>query len=117
MIYLASPYSHADPAVMEQRFYTVAEAAGHLMLRGIIAFCPIAHSHPIFKMVPATGARYEDWARMDEEMIDYCKEVWVLMLDGWEVSRGVNAEMEYAKSKGYPVRLVDPDLLQITRTL
>ena len=47
MIYLASPYSHPDPAVMEQRFETACRVAGWLMARGEIVFCPIAMSHSV----------------------------------------------------------------------
>ena len=47
MIYLASPYSHPDAVVREQRFRDVCLAAARLIRAGQIVFSPIAHSHPI----------------------------------------------------------------------
>lgn len=47
MIYLASPYSHPDPAVEELRFEAACEAACKLMQQGHHVFSPIAHTHPV----------------------------------------------------------------------
>jgi hypothetical protein len=47
LVYLASPYTHADKAVMEDRFRAACRYAACLMRRGINVFSPIAHSHPI----------------------------------------------------------------------
>jgi hypothetical protein len=47
MIYLASPYSHPDPAVREARFREACRAAAKLMRLGQPAFSPIVHGHPI----------------------------------------------------------------------
>jgi hypothetical protein len=40
MTYLATAYSHPDPAVMEQRFDLACRIAGSLMARGEIVFSP-----------------------------------------------------------------------------
>jgi len=45
MIYLASPYHHADKDVMEDRFHKVAMATAHLLSKGLIVYSPIAHNH------------------------------------------------------------------------
>ena len=47
MIYLASPYSHRDEAIMEERFRAACRAAAYLMRRGNVVFAPICHSHSI----------------------------------------------------------------------
>lgn len=47
MIYLASPYSHADPAVQRHRYKEAQRATAEMMIEGRVVFSPIAHSHPI----------------------------------------------------------------------
>ncbi len=47
MIYLASPYSHDDPAVRQERFDAACRAAAELVRQGKTVFRPVAHSHAI----------------------------------------------------------------------
>ncbi len=47
MIYLASPYTHADPAVRQRRFEAACRTSAVLICRGQTVFSPIAHSHAI----------------------------------------------------------------------
>ena len=106
MIYLASPYSHPDAEVRQQRFDAVCQVAAALLRRGQMLFSPIAHSHPI--------ARYglpKDWAfwrRYDRLHLERCGELVVLMLDGWRESIGVAAEIDIAGELGKPVRYLEP---------
>ena len=103
MIYLASPYSDADPEIEAARFDAVCRAAAALMRDGLIVFSPIAHSHPIARFgLPKTWAF---WSRYDSEILARCDELWVLMLPGWDRSQGVLAEMDLANKFGIPVRL------------
>lgn len=111
-IYLASPYSHVDCAVVEERVEKVLLAAAKLMQRGSIIFSPIAHSHFICKAgnLPAT---WEFWEKQDMPFLSRADELWVLMLPGWEESKGIAAEIAYAKKCHIPVWYVRPDSLQI----
>lgn len=102
-MYLASPYSHADPAVVEQRFEAVCRAAGRFMAQGYLVYSPIAHTHPI----AVRGALPTDWTyweRYDRHMIAACDTLGVLMLDGWEESRGVTAELAIAAELNKPIQ-------------
>ena len=47
VIYIASLYTHPDPAVRQRRFEDVCHYVAERMLRGAVVYCPIAHSHPI----------------------------------------------------------------------
>ena len=47
MIYIASPYTHADPAVRQRRFEDVYHYVAERMLQGAVVYSPIAHSNPI----------------------------------------------------------------------
>lgn len=106
LTYLASPYSHEDPCVREERFDAVCRAAGKMMAAGELVYSPIAHSHPVAVRVklPTDFAYWEAYCR---ETLGRCDEVAVLMLDGWRESKGVRAEIRLAQQLGKPVRYVE----------
>ena len=107
--YLASPYSHPDPAVREQRFVAVCRAAGVLMKAGFHVFSPIAHSHSIELHFEGGGVEGHDfWLNQDFALLRHARRLLVLKLDGWDKSFGVKAEIEAAKAIGIPVEYVDP---------
>ncbi len=101
MIYLASPYSHPDASVRQQRFESACRAAATLICRGKTVFSPIAHSHAICAFGVPLDWRF--WARHDRRYLEVCDEMVVLMLDGWRESVGVQAEMAIARELGKPV--------------
>jgi hypothetical protein len=101
MIYLASPYTHPNPAVREQRFDAACAVAAMLLREGHLVFSPIAHSHPLTRF--GLPLEWDFWERYDRHHLERCESVLVLMLDGWEESRGVQAEIALAQSLGKPV--------------
>ena len=117
-IYLASPYTHKDLGVREQRAIQVAKVAGKLIQKGNNVFCPIAHSHYIAKYsevdaASAAGDNYEHnpvhlmWMRVDIAMLEDCTHLYVLMLDGWKESKGVLEELDIARHLGLEVVYLD----------
>lgn len=106
MIYLASPYSHADIAVREQRFRAACLAAARLIEAGHVVFSPIAHGHPIAQH--GLPADWTFWEPFDREHLERSDEVVLLMLDGWQESVGVQAEIQIARELGKPIRYLDP---------
>lgn len=107
MIYLASPYSHPDPAVRLARFEAANRAAGELMRQGLIVFSPISHSHPIATIcdLPLEFDFYMASARY---FIQRARMMIVLTLQGWMESRGVMAEIDMARDYGLPVEYRNP---------
>ena len=101
MIYLASPYSHPDAAVRHARFLAVCETAATMMRAGLLVFSPIAHSHPIAEFGLPKG--WDFWEEYDMAFIEMCYECAVLCIDGWEESKGVQAEVELFRQAGKPV--------------
>lgn len=102
--YLATPYSHEDANIQEERFENVTKAAALLENFGISVFSPITHSHLICKY-GKLSPKYNRWAQVDEAMIknDYCSLLIVLMLPGWDISHGVKSETELAMSINKPI--------------
>lgn len=115
MIYLASPYSHPNPAVREQRFRAACQATAALLHAGQPVYSPIVHSHPLVAYGLPTG--WEFWSRFDRSLLARCDEVVVLMLPGWEASAGVCDEVRLARALGKPVRYLAPELATGTPTL
>jgi nucleoside 2-deoxyribosyltransferase len=107
VLYLASPYSHPDLAVREQRYRAACAATAALLRSGVIVFAPIVHSHPLVEYGLPTG--WEFWERCDREHLQRCDEVAVLMLDGWRDCAGVQAEVRLATELGKPIRYLDPE--------
>ena len=95
-IYLACPYTHIDPKVRQKRFEQVNEVAGQLMKKGYIVFSPISHSHPI-SLTLNNSVDADFWLDQDKHFIDWCDELHILCLDGWQQSKGVSAEIKLAK--------------------
>lgn len=95
MIYLASPYSHPDPAVRQRRFELACAAAAHRMESGLIVYSPIAHSHPIEQFM-AQQQSHEFWMDQCMALLRRADSMVVLTLPGWEVSRGVLLEINAA---------------------
>lgn len=107
--YLASPYSHPDPAVKEHRYREACRVAGKLMARGKLVFSPIAHSHPIEQHFDDQRIEGHDfWLKQDFAVLRHASEILVLRLDGWEKSFGINAEVQLAAQLGIPVHYIDP---------
>lgn len=106
MIYLASPYSHPDGAVREQRFRDACCVTARLMERGLTVFSPIVHGHPLVSHGLPTDWPF--WERFDREHLRRCDELVVLTLDGWRESIGVTAEIRIAGELGKPVRYLVP---------
>jgi nucleoside 2-deoxyribosyltransferase len=107
MIYLASPYSHTDPAVRADRYRAACRATAALLKAGRVVFSPIVHSHPLVEFGLPTAWSF--WERIDRAHLERCDEVVVLTLDGWHASVGVSAEVAIARALGKPVRYLGPE--------
>lgn len=111
MIYLASPYSHSDPAVMQQRYEAMVQVVNHFYRQNIRVYSPIVHNHPVAVLggLPRT---WEFWEGIDLDMLARCDEFCVIQLPGWETSKGVAAELEFAKRYQIPVHFSVPSEIE-----
>lgn len=108
-VYIASPFTHEDPNVQEDRFFDVTCVAADLTEKFGYAFIlPITQSHMMSKANPKLDGKFDFWEKIDLTFVSKSDEVWVVMLDGWENSVGVSREIEFAKSNNIPVRYIDP---------
>lgn len=107
MIYLASPYSHSDPAVREQRFRDVCRVTAQLLRDGMLVFSPIVHCHPLVEFNLPTDWSF--WEVYDLTMLKLCDGLVVLMLKGWTESKGVQREVAEANKLKLPIRYIFQD--------
>lgn len=105
-IYLATPHNHEDSKIQEERFQAAQLAASTLFAYQIPVYSPIAHWHPI-AIAHDLPHGWNHWKHQDEMMLRACKELWIILLDGWEVSQGIKAEVQIMHQLHKPVRYVD----------
>jgi hypothetical protein len=106
MIYIASPYSDENPQIRAYRWQRVAIYAAHLIEEGYHAYSPICHSEGIRAHVPTLGPTFAFWRAVDLDFLSRCDSLHVLMLDGWEKSVGVSAEIDEARRLRIPVSYI-----------
>lgn len=103
MIYLASPYTSTQSVVMEYRFQVVENYACQMIKDGLTVFSPIMHWHTAAQIY-GLPKDFVFWRDYSLSMLSKADQVVVLMIDGWEESKGVKAEIEYAQANNIPVR-------------
>ena len=108
LVYVASPYSHPDPAVRQARFEAVCRVAATLLRAGHAVFCPIAHSHPIATLGDIGPTDHDFWLAADTPLLLACRSMVVVRRPGWGESRGIQEELRIAAERGIPVAYMDP---------
>ena len=113
-VYLASPYSHSNPAIREDRYQRVSKVAGELIefYSGKKAiFCPIAHTVSIAAYSDLDDLDWEEFMDQDLVWLSTCDELYVLQLKGWEKSKGVRAEIKFAERLNIPITYFNEQLI------
>lgn len=105
--YLASPYSHKDPKVMEARHIEVLDIAAELIKAGYTVLQPITMCHEM-SLRHNLPSGYEYWKKRDREFIKRTDGIIVSLMDGWDISVGVDDEVKYAAKLGKPIHFYNP---------
>jgi len=104
-IYLGIPYS-GTAKERADRFAIVNYVAGVLIDSGNIVMSPISQGHPI-AVSHDLPTDWKYWRDVCRSFIDWCDCVYIVTVDGWKESIGVQAEIEYANKSGKEVILID----------
>lgn len=108
MIYLASPYSHPDPVIKKTRFLLVEQCTAGLINQGYLVWSPIVHCYEMaLKFQLPDHADF--WKQYNFDFIRRCDAMFVLQIEGWQESKGVQMELHLAKEIILPVRFVNPE--------
>ena len=103
MIYLASPYTAANPLIMETRYLEACAAVAAFTDERTTTYAPIAHYHVVAKF-GELPTDFQFWSGHNRHMLNLAEALWVLILPGWETSVGVAAEIEYAAEIYRPIK-------------
>ena len=104
--YVSSPYGDDLPEdVRAGRYDAAMHACGRLITDGVRAYSPIVHVH---HMAMAGYKPPNGWYGYDLAMVGLFDMMLVLMIDGWDESRGVALEIVRMESFGKPVLYVTP---------
>jgi len=104
--YLASPYTHEDPTVRQQRYEAALDCAIWMVKLGQFPFSPIVHCHPI-ALKGNLESDYATWRVYTRMMIRQAGTLVVLKLAGWKESQGVQADIDVADTFAVPVGYVN----------
>jgi len=104
-IYLASPYSDADQAVVTERVHKTELVVAAYLNQGHVVFSPILHCHElaINRNLPTDAAF---WWKFNRTMLVQASELWLLTLDGWDKSKGMRKESLLAIHNMIPLKHV-----------
>lgn len=108
LIYLASPHASPDPLVREIRHYQTMKALGQLIQEGHLVFSPIVHTHELAKTF-AWPNTFDYYVKLDFAWLERVDEMWVLMLEGWDKSKGVTAEIKKMLELGKSIQMLEWD--------
>ncbi len=106
LIYLASPFRHSDVNIMKNRCAAAHYVAAQLSKQGYHVFSPLTHNEILVNLAPELPG--EHWMQFDLAILAICESLFVLKSEGWELSKGVEREILFAKEKGMPIQEIDP---------
>jgi len=106
MIYLASPYYDPDKQVREKRYRDISSVVARLIQDGVHVFSPIVHNHHIAERFGLAG-NWAFWGPHDIHMLRHSERLTVVMMDGWEKSTGIQAEISIAKQMHIPMNYME----------
>lgn len=105
MIYLASPYTHADPLIIKTRFLLVEQCTAILLSRREWIYSPIVHCHEL-ALKNELPSDFDFWKEYNIHMLRSSSKMYILDIPGWRESKGVSGEYAFAQSAYIPVTFV-----------
>lgn len=101
-IYLASPYSHKNENIRHQRYLQVSQVVVQMLQSKIHVYSPIVHCHEIAKRFKLPKD-FTFWNNYNEAMLVPATSLYILQLDGWKESKGIQGEIRIALANNIPI--------------
>ncbi len=114
-IYLACPYSSPSKTTRLIRVEMATRACARLFEQGHLPYSPITHGHELCKRSEITGDFETHKAHCLSFLEHWATDFYCLTLDGWNISKGVLAEAEFAKARGIPITKISLEDLGIKK--
>ena len=109
LCYLATPYSKYKGGDLHAAFVDAARLAAELLSIGVRVYSPIAHTHPLAIHGHLDPLDHSIWLPFDEAMMEAADCLIVAHMDGWDVSYGIEHEVNFFAAAGKPIFDLDPD--------
>lgn len=106
MIYIAAPYSSKEKEVTIARVKKVCEYSADLLVKRISCVSPITLGTGIMSEAKLP-TDFEFWQHLSYDLLELCKTMHVLKLDGWDESIGVLAEIKFALENNIEIVYID----------
>lgn len=103
-VYLALPYTHNQDLIKEYRVQVARRIMKLLMLQGYTVMCPVILGHGLGLPID-----WEFWEKYDIAFLEWCEELWVIMLPGWKESPGTQSEIKVAGILDKKIVYLEPD--------
>jgi uncharacterized protein DUF1937 len=112
LVYLACPYSHPNEHVRLERSVLATTVTHDLFVAGVLVFSPITYAVNLKNHAVSRGSfletGWETWQKLDIALLDRCDVLVVLVAPGWDVSKGVQAEITHACQANKPIFFLTP---------
>lgn len=106
IVYLASPYSHPDESVVNERFDRISLIASILNSKSIVSLSPITYGHTLLSYTKMPSD-WEFWRNFCLSFLQHSSELWVIKMEGWNRSPGISEEIEFAIKNSIPVKYIE----------
>lgn len=117
IVFVSSPYTHLRKEEEARRELKVRDYTGHLLRAKVQAFSPIVYGHVIATTCDLP-TDWEFWQKFCLTYLSRSSAMHVFMLDGWDRSIGVAAEVYACKEMFHiPVYYVNADTYEILEVL
>jgi len=109
-VYIALPYSHESASVRKFRYLECVKYAFELAAKGINFNSPVLLTHDVYELSLAANVSipYQFYIDMSEHGIKQADELHLLKLAGWDKSKGVGLELQWAKEHNMPIIEISP---------
>ena len=109
MIYVASPYTDESEEVMQQRYDQTTKFCSETIRYepNSFIFSSICYWHPIASIYGLPRSS-DYWLSWNVAMLKISESMWILMLEGYEKSKGVRIEKAVADALNIDVFWKDP---------
>jgi len=98
-VYISGPYSADNEVQCNENIEQARQAAGAILIRGHYPFCPHTMTANFERVFP--DITWREYIVADCAWLPFCHAI--LMLPGWECSRGAVIELEEARKLGLRV--------------
>lgn len=115
LIYLAAPYSHSDPAEIENRMAQFRLIDQQFTREGKLTVSPL-YKHWIINDTDIPND-WNYWGEYSDTLLSGCDTMFVIMFDGWKDSVGIRKELELSAYYGIEVHFFDPVASQFDRVM